>query len=48
MSMLRAVNLRNIFYASVEAVKPGPAIRKHVKLIDNQNQILSIHEQNDA
>ena len=48
MSMLRAVNLRNVFYASVEAVKPGPAIRKHVKLIDNQNQILSINEQNDS
>ena len=46
MSIIRAVNLRQVFSASVDAVKPGPAIRKHVKLINNKNQILSLEGEN--
>ena len=32
--------LRKIFNESVEVVKPGPAIRKHINLINDKNEII--------
>ena len=40
MSIFGAENLFNIFSALVEVVKPGPAIRQHVKLINNTNNVI--------